>query len=59
VEEKLFEKFDNTNDSKYLEFYEIYNYFRKGKFWLFVLLSCTTIFFVVIREYLFGSGTLE
>jgi hypothetical protein len=52
VDEKLWGKYKQTNDKRYIEFDEIYMKYGKIKIIFFVLICITTIIFVIIKEIL-------
>ena len=50
VEEKLFDKFNETKDSRYFEFQKNYKFYAKIKITFFIVIIFATLFFVIFRE---------
>jgi hypothetical protein len=50
VEEKLLGKFEKTDDSEYINFYNIYNFYVKSKIAFIVLLVIVSLLFVIVLE---------
>ena len=52
IEDKLLEKFEKTNDPKYMIFNDVFMSYCRTKFFMFISSAIVAISFVIIREFI-------